>query len=92
MVTNGYLVGERARHDERRVSGGTAQIEETSLCQDDDTMAIRKDETIDLYQNRQDIVKTKKCPERHNNHNHAIKTLPEMKEQLVFDNQDIPGA
>jgi hypothetical protein len=42
------LVGERAGHDERGVTGGTSQVKETSLSKDDDSMAIGEDVSVDL--------------------------------------------
>jgi len=42
------LVGERARHDERRVPGGTSQVKKTSLGQDNDTASVLEDELVDL--------------------------------------------
>ena len=42
------LVGERARHDERRVSGGAAEVEQASLSEDDDSVAGGEDELVNL--------------------------------------------
>ena len=42
------LVGERARHDERGVAGGAAEVEETALSEDDDGMAVGEDEAVNL--------------------------------------------
>ena len=42
------LVGERARHDERRVAGGTSQVKKTSLSKNDNTASVLEDETINL--------------------------------------------
>jgi hypothetical protein len=42
------LVGERARHDERRVTGGAAQVQETTLSEDDHTVTLREDKLVDL--------------------------------------------
>ena len=36
------LVGERARHDKRRVTSGTAQVEQTTFGQDDDAVSVRE--------------------------------------------------
>ena len=35
------LVGERARHDKRRVTSGAAQVEQTTFGQDDDAVSVR---------------------------------------------------
>lgn len=43
-----YLVGERARHDEGGVAGGAAQVEQTTLCQHNDAVAVGEDEAIAL--------------------------------------------
>lgn len=42
------LVGERARHDERRVASGTSQVNETTLSQENDTAAILHVVAVDL--------------------------------------------
>lgn len=42
------LVGERARHDERRVTGGTAEVDETAISEEDDVAAILHEEAVDL--------------------------------------------
>jgi hypothetical protein len=42
------LVGEGARHDERRVTSGTSQVKKTSFGQDNDTVVVLKDELVDL--------------------------------------------
>mmetsp|Transcript_20914 Transcript_20914/g.35266 ORF Transcript_20914/g.35266 Transcript_20914/m.35266 type:complete len:480 (+) Transcript_20914:443-1882(+) len=42
------LVGERARHHERRVASGATQVEKTALSKHDDTLAIREDESVHL--------------------------------------------
>ena len=42
------LVGERARHDERRVAGGASQVKKTSLSEDDDSASSSEDELVDL--------------------------------------------
>jgi len=42
------LVGERRGHDERRVTSGATQVQQTSLSQDDDTVTIREDELVNL--------------------------------------------
>lgn len=42
------LVGERAGHDERRVSSGTSQVDETSISQEDDVSAGGHGVTVDL--------------------------------------------
>ena len=41
------LVGERARHDEGRVTSGTAQVDKTTLSQEDDVLAV-EEVTVDL--------------------------------------------
>merc|ERR1711977_612780 len=43
------LVGERARHDERWVACGTAEVAQASRCKHNDTMAIREDEAVNLW-------------------------------------------
>lgn len=42
------LVGEGAGHDEGRVAGSTAKVDETALCEEDDVTAGRHEETVDL--------------------------------------------
>jgi len=42
------LVGEGAGHDEGRVTGGTAKVDETALGEEDDVTAGRHEETVDL--------------------------------------------
>ena len=42
------LVGERARHDERRVSSSTSQVDETALSKKDDVAAVLHQEAVDL--------------------------------------------
>lgn len=42
------LVGERAGHDERRVASGTAQVDETTLGEEDDVAARSHGEAVDL--------------------------------------------
>jgi hypothetical protein len=42
------LVGEGAGHDEGRVTGGTAKVDETTLGEEDDVTAGRHEETVDL--------------------------------------------
>merc|ERR1712093_299391 len=42
------LVGERVRHHERRVAGGAAQVDEATLSEEDDGMAVGEDELVDL--------------------------------------------
>lgn len=42
------LVGERAGHDERGVTGGATEVEESSLGKDDDTMTIGEFVAVDL--------------------------------------------
>ena len=42
------LVGERVGHDERRMAGGTAQVDETALSEQDDGMAISEGVLVDL--------------------------------------------
>lgn len=45
------LVSERVRHDERRVTSSTSQVQETSLSQHDDSVSIREFESFDLRLN-----------------------------------------
>lgn len=42
------LVGERAGHDERRVAGGTAKVDQTTLSQKDDVAAVGHQVTVNL--------------------------------------------
>ena len=42
------LVGEGARHDERRVTSGASKVEESTLGKDDDSMAIGEGVSVDL--------------------------------------------
>lgn len=42
------LVGERAGHDERRVAGGTAKVDKTTLGKEDDVAAALHGEAVDL--------------------------------------------
>lgn len=42
------LVGERAGHDERGVTGGTSQVDETTLGKQDDVAAVLHEEAVDL--------------------------------------------
>ena len=42
------LVGERARHHERRMSSGTSQVYETTTGKEEDTMTVREGEFVDL--------------------------------------------
>lgn len=42
------LVGEGAGHDEGRVSGGTSQVDETSLGEEDDVAAALHEVSVDL--------------------------------------------
>ena len=55
---NTRLVGERAGHDERGVACGAAQVEQATLCQDDDAMAVREDEAVAL---RLDVLPLHAC-------------------------------
>lgn len=48
-MADSNLIGERARHDKRWGAGGTTQIDGSAFCQNDDTMAIKEDEAIDLH-------------------------------------------
>jgi hypothetical protein len=50
------LVGERARHDEGRVAGGTAKVDETTLGEKDDVAAGRHEEAVDLGLDVLDIL------------------------------------
>jgi hypothetical protein len=42
------LVGEGARHHERRVAGGASQVQKTALSKHDDTLAVGEDESVHL--------------------------------------------
>mmetsp|Transcript_1265 Transcript_1265/g.2855 ORF Transcript_1265/g.2855 Transcript_1265/m.2855 type:complete len:449 (-) Transcript_1265:279-1625(-) len=42
------LVCERARHDERRVAGGTSQVKKTSFGQDNNSVAFSEDKLVNL--------------------------------------------
>jgi hypothetical protein len=42
------LVGEGAGHDKGRVAGGTSEVDETTLSEEDDVVAIRHEEAVDL--------------------------------------------
>ena len=42
------LVGERTRHNERRVTSGTTEVEKTALGKHDDGVSILEDELVDL--------------------------------------------
>lgn len=42
------LVGERARHDERRVASSTAKVDKTTLSKEDDVTAVGHEETVNL--------------------------------------------
>jgi hypothetical protein len=42
------LVGERARHDKRRVTSGAPQVDETALSEEDDVAAVLHQITVDL--------------------------------------------
>ena len=42
------LVGEGAGHDEGRVAGGTAQVDETAVGKQDDVAAVLHEEAVDL--------------------------------------------
>jgi len=46
------LIGERAAHDKGRVTGGTSQVDETALSQQNNTSAALHVEAIDLWLNR----------------------------------------
>jgi hypothetical protein len=43
-----HLVGERRRHDERRVTSGTSQVKKTSLSKDNDSLSVRELEFVNL--------------------------------------------
>jgi hypothetical protein len=45
------LVGERAGHDEGRVSSSTAQVDKTSISQENDMSAIWQKESVNLRLN-----------------------------------------
>lgn len=42
------LVGERARHDERRVAGGTSEVDKTTLGEEDDVSTVGEQESVNL--------------------------------------------
>jgi len=42
------LVGERGAHDERRVASGAAEVDKTTLSKEEDSMAVREGEAINL--------------------------------------------
>src|SRR5690606_13430095 len=42
------LVGERGRHNERGVSGGATKVDQAPLGQQDDALAVREDNVVDL--------------------------------------------
>jgi len=42
------LVGEGAGHDKGRVASGTAKVDQTALCQEDDVAAVGHGESVDL--------------------------------------------
>lgn len=42
------LVGERARHNERRVASSTAKVDKTTLSKEDDVTAVGHEETVNL--------------------------------------------
>ena len=42
------LVGERAGHDEGRVAGSTAEVNKTTLSEEDDVAAVRHEEAVNL--------------------------------------------
>merc|ERR1719162_2582637 len=44
-----HLVGEGARHHERRVASGATKVAQSARCKHDDAMAIGEDESIDLW-------------------------------------------
>lgn len=50
------LIGERARHDERRVTSGASQVNKTTLGQEDDTAAVLHVVTVNLGLNRDDLL------------------------------------
>ena len=43
------LVGERARHDERRVTGGTAEVNETALSEENDVATRSHGVAVNLW-------------------------------------------
>merc|ERR1719343_1314285 len=43
------LIGEGAGHNERWVASGTAQVQQATRCEHDHTMAIREDESVNLW-------------------------------------------
>jgi len=43
------LVGERGRHNERRMSSGATKVQESSFSEDEDSVAIREDKLIKLW-------------------------------------------
>jgi hypothetical protein len=42
------LIRETARHDERGMSGGTSEVDETTLCEENDSSSALHGESIDL--------------------------------------------
>lgn len=42
------LVGERARHDERGVTSGASQVDETAFGEEDDVTAVLHEESVNL--------------------------------------------
>ena len=58
-----HLVGERARHHERRVASGASQVQEATLGEDDHSVAGREDELVNLEE-RNSKKKKKKITNR----------------------------
>lgn len=50
------LVGEGAGHDERAVTGGTTQVDQTTLCKENDVAAVWHEETVDLRLDADDFL------------------------------------
>ena len=47
-----HLVGEAGRHHEARVAGGAAEVQQATLGQHDDRVAVGEDELVDLRLDR----------------------------------------
>lgn len=51
-----YLIGEGVAHDERRMSHGTAQVDQTALGQDDDVPSVLQQVAVHLSRGRSSAV------------------------------------
>lgn len=71
-----YLVGEGAGHDEGRVAGGAAQVEQAALGQHDDAVAIGEDEAVHLGL---DVLPLDACGATH--HLNSVKCCPAAAKQ-----------